>query len=279
MDNKKIAGFITELRKANNLTQKELADKLHITDKAVSKWERGQSYPDITILPQLCAQLGVTVTELLNGERAAEGEASAVNVEHMVETTLNYAQQATKQQRFSKKGIALMVVTLTFLLAVFVCSLCDFVITGGFGWSLYVTGSVVLAWCIIAPLLYGEKLRFVLALAALTVLIFPFLALVQWVSGSAGWLIPLGLPASLAGIAYLWVIVSLFTFTRINRWFIAAVGAFLAPLLDVFIDSTITGLMGKSVRDPSALLTLIAALTVGLGLCAAGIVTRRRSNV
>ena len=53
MDNQKFGKFIKELRKKSNMTQKELGEKLNVTDKAVSKWERGLSFPDITIINSL----------------------------------------------------------------------------------------------------------------------------------------------------------------------------------------------------------------------------------
>jgi len=71
MDNKKMGEFILEMRKEKQMTQKNLAEKLNITDKAVSKWERGLSYPDISLLPSIAEALGVTTGELLNGEETA----------------------------------------------------------------------------------------------------------------------------------------------------------------------------------------------------------------
>ncbi len=64
--------MIKELRKERGLTQRELADALHITDRAVSKWERGLSAPDIALLEPLSDLFGVTVGELIRGERTAE---------------------------------------------------------------------------------------------------------------------------------------------------------------------------------------------------------------
>lgn len=69
MDRQNMGLFILELRKEKHLTQKELAAQLNITDKAVSKWERGLSMPDITLLIPLSEALGVTVTELLECRR------------------------------------------------------------------------------------------------------------------------------------------------------------------------------------------------------------------
>ena len=61
--------FICKLRKENNLTQASLAEKLNISNRTVSKWENGDGFPDITILPEIAKTLGVTVDELLAGER------------------------------------------------------------------------------------------------------------------------------------------------------------------------------------------------------------------
>lgn len=69
MNNKKIGSFISDLRKEQSLSQKELAEKLMVTDKAVSKWETGRGLPDVSLLQPLSDALGITVSELLNGER------------------------------------------------------------------------------------------------------------------------------------------------------------------------------------------------------------------
>ncbi len=68
MDLAKIGKFIAERRKAAGLTQMQLAEKLNITDRAVSKWETGKSLPDSSIMLKLCKELKITVNDLLNGE-------------------------------------------------------------------------------------------------------------------------------------------------------------------------------------------------------------------
>ena len=68
MDQVKIGRFIAQRRKANNMTQMQLAEKLGITDRAVSKWETGKSLPDVAIMPELCGLLNITINDLFNGE-------------------------------------------------------------------------------------------------------------------------------------------------------------------------------------------------------------------
>lgn len=69
MDQLKIGKFIADCRKEKGLTQWQLAEKLGITDKAISKWERGIAMPDTSIMLELCDILGISVNELLNGEK------------------------------------------------------------------------------------------------------------------------------------------------------------------------------------------------------------------
>ncbi len=69
MNNTKTGQFITELRKQNNLTQSDLANKLGISDKAVSRWETGKGFPDVSLLQPLGEVLGTSVNEIINGEK------------------------------------------------------------------------------------------------------------------------------------------------------------------------------------------------------------------
>ena len=68
MNQVKIGKFIAECRKQKKFTQAQLAEKLNITDKAISKWERGISMPDSSIMLELCDILGISVNNLLSGE-------------------------------------------------------------------------------------------------------------------------------------------------------------------------------------------------------------------
>ena len=68
MDQVKIGKFIAEHRKKNKLTQMQLAERLGITDRAISKWETGRSVPDVAIMLDLCSELKISVNDLLMGE-------------------------------------------------------------------------------------------------------------------------------------------------------------------------------------------------------------------
>ena len=85
MDQVKIGKFIAECRKKNNLTQLRLAEKLGITDRAVSKWETGKTMPDSSIMLALCDTLQITVNDLLNGEAVSEENYTKKLEERVVE--------------------------------------------------------------------------------------------------------------------------------------------------------------------------------------------------
>lgn len=90
MDAKKIGLFIADQRKSLELTQAELAEKLHVTDKAVSRWERGQGFPDINSIEPLADALGVSIAEIMRGEKTVgttdDGESlAAKNIISLVE--------------------------------------------------------------------------------------------------------------------------------------------------------------------------------------------------
>lgn len=143
----KMAQFISELRKERKLTQKELADQLGITDKAVSKWERGLSCPDISLLPRLSQLLGVTTSELLNGERT---EPSAPEVEAMINTTLQYAVSATKLL-IGKNRIwrFVAIASSTFLLSILVIIGCNWAIENSWKWFILPFNITAIVWLVI----------------------------------------------------------------------------------------------------------------------------------
>lgn len=94
IDKKKFGAFVSELRKEKGYTQKQLAEKLFLSDKAVSKWETGVSIPDITLLIPLAELLGITVTELLMCERMKNDiPMDRGQVEDVVKTALAYSEE------------------------------------------------------------------------------------------------------------------------------------------------------------------------------------------
>lgn len=98
MNQEKIGKFIAELRKENNMTQLELADKLGITDRAVSKWENGRGMPDVSLLKLFCEILGISVNELLSAEGLNRDEQQEKFEENIV-NTISYTNKKIKKTK------------------------------------------------------------------------------------------------------------------------------------------------------------------------------------
>lgn len=85
MNQVKIGKFIAQCRKNKNMTQAELAEKLNITDRAISKWETGKGMPDSSIMLELCNELDITVNELLSGEEIEMNNYNKIAEENLLE--------------------------------------------------------------------------------------------------------------------------------------------------------------------------------------------------
>ena len=115
MDNKTTGAFISARRKELQLNQKQLAEKLDVTDKAVSKWETGRSAPDIALLEPLARELGVSVVEILQGEKIKEENFPAVSDEVVV-TTMKKDRKKLKRAVALTIGVILSLALLVMLL-------------------------------------------------------------------------------------------------------------------------------------------------------------------
>ena len=151
MDQIKIGKFIASCRKKANLTQLQLADKLGITDKAISKWERGITMPDTSIMLELCDILGVSVNDLLCGEKINMENSSQKNEQLL----LDMAKEIEKKNKTIWSSMwALMLVSMTALIAgIFIAA---FLIPEGI-WQLI----TILGICVIflIPCFYALKLE------------------------------------------------------------------------------------------------------------------------
>ena len=109
MNQEKIGRFITELRKEKKMTQIDLANKLGITDRAISKWENGRGMPDLSLLPPLCEILDVSINELLSGARLDKKDYQ----EKLEENIINTIDYTDKKIRKTKK---IFIITISIIL-------------------------------------------------------------------------------------------------------------------------------------------------------------------
>ena len=99
MDAKKLGQFIAEIRKEKEMTQAELASKLHVTDKAISKWERGLGLPDINSIEPLADALSISVAEVMQAERIPDDHVTQENASEMLTNAFDIMKQQRKLER------------------------------------------------------------------------------------------------------------------------------------------------------------------------------------
>ena len=200
-EQKKMADFILKMRKVRNLTQKDLAEKLGVTDKAVSKWERAVSSPDISLLIPLAKALGVSTGELLSGEKMemdpdnetpiaaktveeaqteiTDGTENKEETETLINEALKYSRKSADQRVKKLWDILFIGMSAGFFLAAIVCLICNFAVSGELSWSRIVLASLIAAWGILTPLFQAQKKRICKSLLALSLMIFPYLAVLN----------------------------------------------------------------------------------------------------
>lgn len=126
MEKKTIGGFIAALRKANGMTQKELAERLNVSDKTVSRWERDDGTPDLSVIPAIAEIFDVTCDELLRGERKSPTERAEMT--EAVETTPKGEKQRQRLlkstlSQYQNQTFIAMGVAVVGLIAALICNL------------------------------------------------------------------------------------------------------------------------------------------------------------
>lgn len=117
MDKERTGKLITELRKEKGLTQKQLAEALNVTDKAVSKWERGLSFPDISMLEPISQTLDISIMELLAGERKGEDEPlTREEAQKIVKESVELSDEEIRHKRERSRFLIIILIVLILLM-------------------------------------------------------------------------------------------------------------------------------------------------------------------
>ena len=124
MDAKKFGSFLQARRRELGLTQSQLGEKLGVTDKAISRWERGVGFPDISLLEPLAAALGLTVVELMRSERMEQEAIPTAKADQAVIETLDLAQEQSRN-RFRSRMLTFGLIPLVILVDLFLSMVID----------------------------------------------------------------------------------------------------------------------------------------------------------
>ena len=120
MDQARVGRFIAACRRERGLTQRQLAEQLLVSDKTISKWETGRGLPEVSLMLPLCAALGITVNDLLSGERVGEGDYRKKAEENMMELVRENAENRQRLlQSIACGGVTVVAVCALVALAAF----------------------------------------------------------------------------------------------------------------------------------------------------------------
>ena len=119
MDATRFGLFVAEMRKENHMTQAELAAKIKVTDKAVSRWERGLGFPDINSLEPLAEALGVSVLELMKSEKIVETNIQCGDADTVLTDTIKAVEHQKQVERQQEKRMILITIGAVAILSIF----------------------------------------------------------------------------------------------------------------------------------------------------------------
>ncbi|MCI9675584.1 MAG: helix-turn-helix transcriptional regulator [Lachnospiraceae bacterium] len=262
MNQTEIGQFIVQCRREKELTQTQLAEKLNITDRAISKWERGKSMPDSSIMLELCGILGITVNELLSGEK--------VNMEN-VDTFQKKADEnlielkKKDENNLTKNMVVSIIFSATLLIGILVCAICDIAISGTFTWSLIPISSIIFAWVISFPITILGKRGIIGSLLSLSLFIFLYLYILGELV-EVREVFSIGSVMSAISIIYLWSIFAVFFRLRTRKWLALGITFLITIPYTLVVNISLSRLIGEKVVDVWDILTifilLIAAFSV-----------------
>lgn len=215
--------------------------------------------PDSSIMLELCEVLGITVNELLSGRKV-----SMENYEQTINENLIALKK--KDENNAKRNVLLFIVlSITFLVGMAVCAICDFAITGTLTWSLIPISSIIFTWLAASPVRMLGKKGIVGSLLSISILTIPYLYVLSNIVNvksvfSIGWIM------AVISIIYLWIIFVVFHKLNTRKWLAGGIMATLAIPIMIIINVVLSGMLSEPVLDIwdglSVFLILIAAIVL-----------------
>ena len=254
MNQTEIGKFIAKCRKEKKLTQAQLAERLNITDRAVSKWETGKSMPDASIMLELCEILGITVNELLSGEKIDRESYEKKADENLI------ALKRKEENNITKNVMISIIFSVTLLLGMMVCLITDAAISGNLTWSLIPAGSIVFAWVISFPGILLGKRGIGVSFLSFSVFVVPYLYLLSRLINVKE-VFSIGAVMAAASVVFLWIIAAIFHRVGKDRKSIAFGIIFLLAIpFTVVVNAILSKMIGGPVLDVWDLLAIFILL-------------------
>lgn len=263
-ENTSFGAYIRRNRLEAGLTQKELAGRLFVTESGVSKWERNLSYPDVSLVPSICRELGISEHEFFTACDDDQAHAQA-------------RQAAVWRRVVSGCRRAFLAGT---VIAAMVCPIVELAVFHTLGWSWIVLAAAALLWGWWAVWrFYGEHVL-PLCVALTSVWVFPLLAVIHLFTGG-DWLVGVAYPLAAVGVAFLWAYFICLRYLPVNPCLKAGVFALItsaaSPVFNALCDRLIPEAREPWIWD---YVTLASLLALSLLLLVIGaLLERKRRNL
>lgn len=259
MQQQEIGIRISTARKKLNYTQRELADRLGVSDKTISKWERGNGYPDISMLSSICKELKIDLSTLLG-----EAQQETTKEESNLKTLADYAVLMVKKHRENIRKLSWCFLSVAMLLGMMICLICDYAMNDGFSWSIISSSAIVYAWLVVTTALMSTKRIIEKTLVVIMLAIFPFLYIISTQISypkllQTSWIIALGADGLLL-ICY-----GILKKGSYSIWYKGALIVLFSGMFNVFVHFLVnqtTNMLALQVMGNVAL--LLALLCVGM---------------
>ncbi len=249
--------FIACCRKEKGLTQAQLAEKLNITDRAVSKWETGKCMPDSSIMVELCNILDVTVNELLSGERIEMN-----NYEEKVNENL-IALKRKDENNMNKNTIISIIYSITMAIGILVCCICDIAISGTLTWSLIVLSSILITWLATFPVILLGKKGVLLSMIAISILTIPYMYILS-VLVKVSEVFSIGGIMSLISIVFLWITYILYYRFKERKLFATGIVLLSAIPFTFLINIILSKMIDEPVIDIWDILSVFILMIIAI---------------
>lgn len=254
MNQTEIGEFIAKCRKEKKLTQAQLAERLNITDRAVSKWETGKSMPDSSIMLELCEILGITVNDLLSGEKISMESYEKKADENLI------ALKRKDENNMTKNAVISLLFSATLLIGIMVCLICNIAISGNLTWSLIPISSIVFVWVVSFPSIILGKKGILISLISLSAFVIPYLFLLSRLIRVKE-VFSVGVIMAVASILFLWVIAAIWNRVGKTRKLIALGMIFLLAIpFMVIINVILSRMIVEPVLDIWDMLSIFILL-------------------
>lgn len=227
-----VGKFIQKKRKEFKMTQKDLAKEVRVTEQAVSKWERGLAYPDITLIPKIAEIFDVSVEDIMLSENKDSNNKS--------EDLILAANKISEKTNQRKKNIAFILSSVIIAFVIGLLSIINFltnsISNSNLFWSAIPSVSLGFVWLLLIGGIYIRKFKFVYLSTVASAGTLALLFVIEYITPVKNWALEIGFPVVIF-VFFALIIGAFLKSKKINNFLTAAFGTFVALLISILVNN------------------------------------------